>query len=66
MYCVRPDQKVWRISIYGANLFLGSSVGVGVVLGVLLGVDPKHSLYVSACLCLSSSSLATRFLEGEY
>ena len=51
--------------MYGGNLLLGASIVLAIVIGLLLDVHPRHSLFVAACLSLSSTSLATRFVDGD-
>jgi len=56
---------VWYVSVYGGNLLLGASIVLAIILGLLLDVHLRHSLFVAACLSLSSTSLAIRFVDGE-
>ena len=53
------------MSVYGGNLLLAASIVLAILLGLPLDVNPKHSLFVAACLFLSSSPLAVKFIDGE-
>ena len=53
------------MSVYGSNLLLLASILLAIVLGWMLGVHPKYSLFVAGCLYFSSNPLATRMIDGE-
>uniref|UniRef100_UPI00358EE63A transmembrane and coiled-coil domain-containing protein 3 isoform X4 n=1 Tax=Myxine glutinosa TaxID=7769 RepID=UPI00358EE63A len=62
-----PDKlrKVWQISLQTplAILFLMSVAGLA--WGYGLNIAPKQSLFISACLSLSSTPLVSKFLSGH-
>lgn len=39
-----------------------ASIAAGILLGLVLSVHPRHSLFVAACLSLSSGPLALRLI----
>ncbi len=50
--------------MYGGNLMFVCSMVLAVLVGLVLSVHPVHSLFVAACLSLSSGPLAQRLI-GE-
>ena len=49
--------------MYGGNLLFVSSIALAVLLGLVLSVHPSHSLFVAACLSLSSGLVAKRLIS---
>lgn len=59
------NSQVWSIAVYGGNVLFVFSMLLAVLVGLLLRVHPAHSLFVAACLSLSSGPLAQRLIGKE-
>ncbi|XP_066872478.1 transmembrane and coiled-coil domain-containing protein 3 isoform X7 [Kogia breviceps] len=57
--------KVWKISLQGPCYMTLLMVAFGLVWGHLLQIRPTQSIFISACLSLSSTPLVSKFLVGS-
>ncbi|XP_044782966.2 transmembrane and coiled-coil domain-containing protein 3 isoform X2 [Bubalus bubalis] len=58
-------RKVWKISLQGPCYMTLLMVAFGLVWGHLLQIRPTQSVFISACLSLSSTPLVSKFLVGS-
>ncbi|XP_068594710.1 transmembrane and coiled-coil domain-containing protein 3 [Brachionichthys hirsutus] len=57
-------RKVWKTSVQGSCYLSLLMVAAGLLWGQILHIRPTQTLFISACLSLSSTPLVSRFLEG--
>lgn len=62
-----PDRlrKVWRISVQGPCFMTLLMIAFGLLWGHFLQIRPKQTVFISACLSLSSTPLVSRFLGSS-
>ncbi|XP_040847043.1 transmembrane and coiled-coil domain-containing protein 3 isoform X2 [Ochotona curzoniae] len=58
-------RKVWKISLQGPSYVMLLMIGCGLLWGHLLHIGPTQTVFISACLSLSSTPLVSRFLVGS-
>uniref|UniRef100_A0A8C6FFY1 Transmembrane and coiled-coil domains 3 n=1 Tax=Moschus moschiferus TaxID=68415 RepID=A0A8C6FFY1_MOSMO len=58
-------RKVWKISLQGPCYMTLLMVAFGLAWGHLLQIRPAQSVFISACLSLSSTPLVSKFLAGS-
>ncbi|XP_048588748.1 transmembrane and coiled-coil domain-containing protein 3 [Nematostella vectensis] len=72
LFCVglefSPDRikKVWKVSVGGSTLMMILILIFGMFWGACFGILPQQSLFVAACLSLSSTPLVVKFLETKH
>ncbi|XP_070539001.1 transmembrane and coiled-coil domain-containing protein 3-like isoform X2 [Ptychodera flava] len=69
-------RKVWRVAVFGSGAMTILMMLFGLIWGYSLHIIPSQSVFVAACLSLSSTPLVVKFLgsqekdasqgEGEY
>ncbi|XP_076586513.1 transmembrane and coiled-coil domain-containing protein 3 isoform X3 [Chaetodon auriga] len=57
-------RKVWKTSVQGSCYLSLLMVGAGLFWGQVLHIRPTQTVFISACLSLSSTPLVSRFLAG--
>ncbi|XP_011608402.2 transmembrane and coiled-coil domain-containing protein 3 isoform X1 [Takifugu rubripes] len=57
-------QKVWKTSVQGSCYLSLLMVGAGLLWGQILHIRHTQTVFISACLSLSSTPLVSRFLAG--
>ncbi|XP_046852042.1 transmembrane and coiled-coil domain-containing protein 3-like isoform X2 [Xenia sp. Carnegie-2017] len=62
-----PDKikKVWKVAVFGSTAIMITVVLCGVVWGLFFGIPARQSLFVAACLCLSSTPLVAKFISSS-
>lgn len=58
-------RKVWKISLQGPCYMTLLMIAFGLLWGHFLRIGPTQSVFISACLSLSSTPLVSRFLVGS-
>ncbi|KAG8521153.1 Transmembrane and coiled-coil domain-containing protein 3 [Galemys pyrenaicus] len=58
-------RKVWRVALQGPCYMTLLMMGSGLLWGRLLQLGPAQSVFLSACLSLSSTPLVSRFLASS-
>ena len=53
------------MAVGGSTLMMSSMIIIGVVWGSFFGILPQQSLFVAACLSLSSTPLVSKFVENK-
>ena len=59
-------RRVWEISVKGGNLLFVFTILFITLLGLMVNIHPKHSMFFAACIAHSSTTLTFRFLEGAH
>eukprot|EP00731_Ephydatia_muelleri_P030143 Em0021g666a len=59
-------RRVWDVSVKGGNLLFVLTILFITLLGLLVDIHPKHSMFFAACIAHSSTTLTFRFLEGAH
>ncbi|XP_061426200.1 transmembrane and coiled-coil domain-containing protein 3 [Lethenteron reissneri] len=61
-----PDRlrKVWRVALQTPLAMMVLMLGTGLLWGHVLHIPPNQSLFISACLSLSSTPLISKFLQA--
>ncbi|XP_077987807.1 transmembrane and coiled-coil domain-containing protein 3-like isoform X2 [Glandiceps talaboti] len=62
-----PDRirKVWRVAVFGSGAMTILMMIFGLIWGYLLHIIPSQSVFVAACLSLSSTPLVVKFLGSQ-
>ena len=66
-FTLRELRAVARVAVPGALLQIGIILGVGTILPIALGIDPRAALVIGACLSISSTLVVIKQLidRGE-
>nr|XP_002739865.1 PREDICTED: transmembrane and coiled-coil domain-containing protein 3-like [Saccoglossus kowalevskii] len=62
-----PDRirKVWRVAVFGSVAMTILMMVCGLMFGYMLKIIPSQSVFVAACLSLSSTPLVVKFLGSQ-
>ncbi|KAI8067180.1 Sodium/hydrogen exchanger family-domain-containing protein [Gongronella butleri] len=59
-------QSMWRMAVGGASLMLFITVSCFVTLGMMFGTTIKESVFIGACLSLSSTAVVVKVIPVEH